>query len=96
MIQFLLNYLPILGTIFLTICYFPQIRKTYILKDVDGMSVLFWLSLNVALIFMTINAICIFIEYGTWGTMVTEILNEGLALIMLIMVLKYRKKSNVA
>ncbi|WXC03632.1 hypothetical protein WBM82_00480 (plasmid) [Bacillus subtilis] len=58
------------------------------------MSVLFWLSLNVALIFMLVNAIMIFIKFGTWGTMITEALNEALALIMLIMVLKYRKNSS--
>ncbi|MBU8845740.1 hypothetical protein KNR15_20470 [Alkalihalobacillus gibsonii] len=94
MINFLLNWLPVLGTVFLTICYLPQIRKTFVTKDVNGMSVLFWLSLNVALIFMLVNAIMIFIKFGTWGTMITEALNEALALIMLIMVLKYRKNSS--
>jgi hypothetical protein len=56
------------------------------------MSILFWLSLNIALAIMFINAVMIYIKFGTWGTMITEGLNLGLALVMLVMVLKYRNR----
>lgn len=86
----LLNLLPSIATVFLTIAYLPQIIHTFKTKKVDGISLNFWLILNVALILMLTNAIVIFIKFGTWGYMVTEILNEGLAFVMLIMVLKYK------
>jgi len=92
MTQFLLNWLPLLGTIFLTICYLPQIRKTWKTKDVSSMSLLFWISLNIALILLLGNYVVIFIETGAWGGMVTEALNVAFALVMMGLVIKYRKK----
>lgn len=91
---FLLDYLPIAASVFLTVCYLPQIIKTYRTKDVSGISLPFWVFLNVALSLMLVNSIVIFIEFGTWGYMVTEIINESLAFIMLVMVLRYRKIIN--
>ena len=91
---FLLDYLPIAASVFLTVCYLPQIIKTYRTKDVSGISLPFWMFLNVALSLMLVNSIVIFIEFGTWGYMVTEIINESLAFIMLVMVLRYRKIIN--
>lgn len=90
--KILLDYLPIAATVFLTVCYLPQIIKTYRTKDVSGISLPFWVFLNVALSLMLVNSIVIFIEFGTWGYMVTEILNEGLAFVMLVMVLRYKKR----
>jgi uncharacterized protein with PQ loop repeat len=92
--SFLLNLLPTIAGIFLGICYIPQIIKTYKTKDVSSMSLAFWVILNIALTFLVINAVAVFITSGfaVWGYMVTEIFNEGLALVMLIMVAKYRKK----
>lgn len=88
----LLDYLPILSTIFLTACYLPQLIKTYRTKDVSSISVSFWILLNLALTCLLINAAVIFVKYGTYGYLVAEIINEGFALTMLILVLKYRKK----
>lgn len=90
--DFLLNLLPTLAGVVLGACYVPQIIKTVKTKNVDGMSVQFWVLLNIALTMLLINSIVVFINFGTWGYMVTEIFNEGLALVMLILVLKYRKK----
>lgn len=92
MFQLFANYLPILATIFLTICYIPQIVKTAKTKDVSSMSVLFWLILNLALLIMWANAVLIFVRTGIYGTVITETLNEGLALVVLIQVLVYRKR----
>lgn len=92
MIKLLLDYLPMLATVFLTLCYVPQLIKTFKTKDVSSMSLPFWIMLNLALTCLFINATVIFIQFGTWGYMVTEFLNEGLALAMLVLVLRYRKK----
>lgn len=92
--NFLINLLPSIAGILLGICYIPQIKKTYQIKNVEGMSLAFWSVLNVALTFLVINSIVVFLTTGYWGYMVTEFFNEGLALIMLILVLKYRKKGN--
>lgn len=92
MSEFLLNILPSIATVFLVAAYIPQVVKTYRTKDVSGVSLPFWVFINIALSAMLINAITIFIKFGTWGYMVTEIFNEGLAFVMLVMMLKYRTK----
>lgn len=89
--SFLLNILPSIATVFLVAAYIPQVVHTYKTKDVSGVSLTFWILMNVALTCLLINSIVIFIQFGTYGYMVAEIFNEGLALVMLIMVLKYRK-----
>jgi uncharacterized protein with PQ loop repeat len=90
MTNFLLNLLPTIAGILLGICYIPQLFKTYKTKDVRSMSTAFWIILNVALTFLAINAYVVFATSGVWGYAVTETFNEGLALVQLIMVLKYR------
>lgn len=89
----LLELLPILATVFLTACYLPQIIKTYKTKDVSSMSLVFWIMLAVALGLLWTNAFMIFMAFGTFGYLVTETLNLGLALIVLGQVIKYRKKA---
>lgn len=93
--EFLLNYLPTLATIFLVAAYIPQVIKTFKTKDVTGVSLPFWVLINIALTCLLINAFVIFIKFGTYGYLVAELFNEGLALVMLIMVIKYRKKKEV-
>jgi uncharacterized protein with PQ loop repeat len=89
---FLLDVLPLIAGVLLAITYVPQIIKTHKTKDVTGMSVWFWILLIFALMGLTANAITIFILYGTWGYMVTEFFNTGLAIYVLCQVLYYRKK----
>ncbi|AYP68302.1 PQ loop repeat protein [Bacillus phage vB_BcoS-136] len=92
MIGILLNVIPIIATVFLIICYFPQIIKTYKTKDVTGISLSFFVMLNIALTLLLVNSILLFTVNGNFGYVVTYIFNEGLAFIMLVFVLKYRKK----
>jgi len=89
--QFLLNILPTMATVLLVTAYIPQVVQTFKSKNVEGISLHFWILINLALTFMLINATKLFFMTGAWGYMVTEIFNEGLALVMLIMVVKYRK-----
>jgi uncharacterized protein with PQ loop repeat len=93
--KILLDVLPLLATVFLTICYFPQIYRIHKTKDVSSMSLSFWIILNLALTCLLINAFVIFVKFGTYGYLITEILNEGLALTVLVQVIKYRKKDNL-
>lgn len=92
MLKFLLDYLPLLATTFLTICYLPQIIHLHITKNAESMSMSFWILLNLALVCLWINALVIYLQFGTYGYLVTETLNEGLAFVVLLQVLKYKKK----
>jgi hypothetical protein len=80
------------GTASLIIFYIIQISKTIKTKSVEGVSMLGWACLNLALLFMTINALTIYVLYGTYGFLVTELFNVGLAFIEFLLILKYRKK----
>lgn len=92
--NFLLNLLPSLAGIVLAFCYIPQIMTTIRTKDVSGIDLRFWLILDLALLLLTINAVTVFVIHGTWGYMVTEAFNLGLAIVVTILVLKYRKKND--
>lgn len=88
----LLNLVPSIAGIVLAFCYIPQIMTTLKTKNVEGMDIRFWIILNIALLLLVINAVTIFVVHGTWGYMLTELFNLGLALVMMTLVLKYRKK----
>lgn len=90
--SFLMEFLPILATVFLTICYVPQIAKIHKTKDVTSQSLWFWILLCVALGLMFTNAFMIFNAFGTYGYLITETINLGLALTVLGQVVHYRKK----
>lgn len=92
---FLLNGIASVATVFLTVAYIPQIIQTFRTKNVDGISLQFWILLNIALTLLLINAAVVFATTGVWGYLVTEILNESLAFVMLVMVMKYRRKEAV-
>lgn len=92
MIPTLLNIIPILATFFLIACYFPQLKKTWQTKEVGDISLAFFVQLNIALTLLLINSILLWTQNGNFGYVVTYIFNEGLAFVMLIMILKYRKK----
>lgn len=91
---FLLEVLPVLSTFLLVMAYLPQLIKTYKTKNVEGISLMFWVLMNLALTFMLINALVIFLQFGTFGYLIVETFNEGMALMMLIMVVRYRNKTD--
>lgn len=92
MINTLLNVIPLIATIFMTLCYIPQIVQTLKTKDVTGISLTFYILLNISLTLLLINSYLLFLTNGNFGYVISYIINEGLALIMLVLVLKYRKK----
>jgi uncharacterized protein with PQ loop repeat len=89
--HFLLNLLPTIAGVLLGICYIPQIVTTIRTKNVEGISLPFWIILNFALSFLVVNAYVVYLVSGAWGYLVTEIFNELLAFVMLILVIKNRK-----
>jgi uncharacterized protein with PQ loop repeat len=91
MTNFFLNILPMFGTAFLIIFYIIQIGKTVKVKSTKGVSMLGWSMLNLALLCMFTNALVIFIQFGTYGFLITETANVGLALVELALIIKYRK-----
>lgn len=94
--QVLLNLVPTIATVFLVIAYVPQVVQTFKTKNVEGINLSFWVLINIALTLMLINATKVFLMTGAWGYMVAEIFNEGLAFVMLVMVIKYSKKKEKA
>lgn len=92
MIEILLNIIPVIATVFLVICYIPQVVHTFKTKEVEDISLLFFVMLNIALTLLLINSILLYTQNGNFGYVVTYIFNEGLAFTMLVMILKYRKK----
>lgn len=89
--NFLLNILPMFGTAFLIVFYVIQIGKSVKVKSAKGISWQGWTCLNLALLCMFINALTIYIKFGTYGYLVTETANVGLALVELYLILKYKK-----
>ena len=88
--NFLLNYLPIISGIILTVSYIPQILTTFRTKDVSGIDKRFWLLITIALGGLAVSTGAVWYYTGTYGNFVTEFVNVSLAFTMLILVYKYR------
>lgn len=92
LLNFILNYLPLIAGVMLGVSYIYQIGHLFKTKLTEGISVSFWVMISLALFLLLVNSIAIFIQFGTWGYMVTEIFNFSLAVIVLVMVLYYRRQ----
>ncbi|MCY9308810.1 PQ-loop repeat-containing protein [Bacillus inaquosorum] len=96
MLDFLIALLPNIATVLLAICYAPQIWKTAKTKNVEGMAIWFWVLLITALTLFLIYNILLFIKFGVYMGVITEGVNVGLAIVVLIQVILYRdKKGNI-
>lgn len=94
--NFLTNILSsVFGTGFLIIFYIIQIGKSLKVKSAKGISWIGWTMLNLALLCMFISSVAVFIKFGTYGYMITETANVGLALVELVLILKYRKNDKL-
>ena len=95
--NFLTNILSsVFGTGFLIIFYIIQIGKSLKVKSAKGISWIGWTMLNLALLCMFISSVAVFVKFGTYGYMITETANVGLALVELVLILKYRKNDKLA
>lgn len=90
--NFLLNILPLLSGVLLTISYIPQIVTTFRTKNVEGIDRRFWLLISLSLAGLAVSTGAVWYYKGTYGNFVTEFVNVSLAVTMLVLVFKYRKK----
>lgn len=91
--NFLLNILPLISGAILTVSYVPQIVTTLKTKNVEGIDRRFWALISTALFGLTVSTGAVWYYKGTYGNFITEAVNVSLAVTMLVLVLKYRKKS---
>lgn len=84
---------PLLASILISIAYLPQIWKTWRTKNVEGVSLWFWIIINAFLFCMWSNSLSSLIYDHRLGYFITETINWLFALIQLILVIVYRKKN---
>lgn len=92
--DFLLNNVSLLIGLLLGVTYIPQIRHLRRNRCIEGISIDFWIILNVALSLSLFNAIAVMVQTGVWGYLFIEIINEGLALYVLLQVLAIDRANN--
>lgn len=92
MSKFLIDILPIIATIPITLSYFPQLLTMHRGKTAKGVSTKYWAFLSVGLIGLWINAFAVFKEFGTYGYLVKESFDVVMCVTTLIVVLFYKSK----
>lgn len=89
----------VVSSVWITACYVPQLIKLVRTRNADGISLDFWLNLDIALLSLTISTWTIYVLYGTIGAFITEIANLVFALSVTVLVfviqLKDSKKENL-
>lgn len=93
-IFFAMKVAPFLASCLITITYLPQIWKSHKTKNVDGISLEFWILLNLFLVCMVCNALGLFFVNGTSaiGYLITELINFGFGFWQLILVIIFGKE----
>lgn len=84
------NVLPVVASIAISVTYIPQIIKTYKVKSVGDISIMFWVLLNVFLGSMFVISLVTFIDTGEWGMLLTQSSNWILALIQFGQIIYYK------
>ena len=82
------NLINTLGAFFLIASYLPQITMLLKTKNSNGMSVSFWVILIIGMTGLLINMIISGASLMVW---LTQAINILLAVIVLVLVLRYRK-----
>ena len=85
---FMYEWVGILGMIFIDFCYLPQIWKAYRTKSVQDISIPFWVSLIIGLLFYEIYAILI----NNPVYMLSNLTGLFFNVLMLFLLYKYRGK----
>lgn len=90
--EIIVNLASILAGFVLAVSYVPQIWKLYKTKSSDGISLSFWLILDLSLVMLFILAVDNYLKTGALGLITAQGLNLGLALIVTGQVIYYDKK----
>lgn len=93
-IDILLNYSPLIAFFAFIGMYSTQIIRTMRTKDVSGIDPSFFIFLTVAITPKLIAQIVSFIQFGTWGLLLAELVNFIPAVVMMVLVFKYGKASD--
>lgn len=88
----LVNVASVAAGIVLAVSYVPQIVNLYKTKQTEGISLSFWVILNLSLAMLFILAVDSYLKANTLGLLVTQGLNLVLALVVMGQVIYYRKK----
>lgn len=83
---------PIVASCVIVPAYLPQAIKTQRLKDVSGISIWFWILINIFLLCMWLNSLGAWIYDGRLGYFITETLNWSFAIWVLGQVIIFGKK----
>ena len=89
-IQLFGNIINTIGAIFLIASYIPQISMLLKTNNSDNLSPKFWIILNIGMTGLLVNMIIVGAGAFVIGT---QIINIALAVIVLILVLKYKKRA---
>ena len=84
------NIINTIGAIFLIASYVPQIRMLLKTKNSENISPKFWVILNIGMTGLLVNMIIVGVGTFIIGT---QIINIALAVWVLILVLKYKKRA---
>lgn len=82
----LFTVLPLVSSAFLMACYVPQLKQTFTTKNVEGVSMLFWILLCTSLTSTLINNTLVGIDTGNWTPAIMVSVNWVLAMTMMILV----------
>lgn len=83
------NLAQTIGSILLLLSYAPQIKSLIVTKEVEGVSQNFWLILTIGLALISLN---MYLSEVQLFILLTQVGNTILALITLLLVMKYKKK----
>lgn len=83
------NLAQTIGSILLLLSYAPQIKSLIVTKEIEGVSQNFWLILTIGLALISLN---MYLSRVQLFILLTQVGNTILALITLLLVMKYKKK----
>lgn len=89
----IVNIASVTAGFILGLSYIPQVWKFYRTKNVEGVSLSFWLILDLSLTMLFILAVDNYLATGALGLITAQGLNLGLALVVTGQVLYYGVKA---
>lgn len=89
---FLENHIATVGALLFILAYSQGIIEVFKTKTADRRMLPFWASINAAVFMLFVNSVYLFVKYGTYGYLIMESFNFGLAFVMLVMTIRYREK----
>lgn len=88
----IMSTLQMIGGGFMLASYIPQIKMLLESKSSENQSIKFWVILDIGMLLFDLNAIYLMIALGQYSYAVTQTLNLLCGVIVLALLLKYRKK----